>query len=148
MSLDMIIGYRMQVIKTEKFAADSHVENIETVHLDFGKGAPDVQIIIKFGKNEGRGKKSPHLVNMLGDLVTTGVSRKGTDEECIEVMDILLSNDADIDRIDAAPEEKKDVRLKKIERREERWEKERREKERREKKKIVKKKEVIEKERR
>ena len=49
------------MIKTEKFAANSHVENIEKMHLDFGKGAPDVQIIIKFRKNEGRGKKGPRV---------------------------------------------------------------------------------------
>ena len=72
-------------------------------------------------------EKSPHVVNMLGDLVTTGVTRKGTDNECVEVMDILLSNDADIDDIDAVPEEKKDVRVKKIERKEERRDKEKRE---------------------
>ena len=85
-------------------------------------------------------EKSPHVVNMLGDLVTTGVTRKGTDNECLEVMDILLSNDADIDDIDAVPQEKKDIRWKKTERREGRREKESRE-ERREKEKIVKKKE-------
>ena len=53
MALNMVIGYRMKVIKPIQFTAYPHVENIEVMHLDFGKGAPDVQIMIQFRKNEG-----------------------------------------------------------------------------------------------
>ena len=54
MALNMIIEYGMKVIKPIKLTADPHLENIEVVHLDLGKGAPDVQIVLEFKKNEGR----------------------------------------------------------------------------------------------
>ena len=55
MALNMIIGYGMKVIKPIQLTGDPHVENIEVMHLDLGKGAPDVLIMIQFGKNGGGG---------------------------------------------------------------------------------------------
>ena len=55
MTLNKIIGYRVTVVKTIQFTADTHVKNVEVVHLDLRKGAPDMQIIIKLRKNTGRG---------------------------------------------------------------------------------------------
>ena len=59
MTLNVIIGYRVTVLKTIQFTAYTHVKNVEEVHLDLGKGAPDMQIIIQLRKNMGRGYKSP-----------------------------------------------------------------------------------------
>ena len=78
MTLNMVIGYWVQVIKTKKFAADPHVENIEEMHLDLGERAPDVQIVIEFGKNEGRGQKGPCVEQkMLGKKDMPGQGNEG-----------------------------------------------------------------------
>ena len=38
------------MIEAIQFAADSHVENIEFVQLNFRKGTPEQQVVIKLGK--------------------------------------------------------------------------------------------------
>ena len=42
MALNEVIRSRMEVIKPIQLTADPHVENIEVVHLDFGKRTPDM----------------------------------------------------------------------------------------------------------
>ena len=55
MTLNVIIGYRLAMVKSIQLTAYTHMENVEQVHLDLGKRAPDIKIIIKLVKNEGRG---------------------------------------------------------------------------------------------
>ena len=50
MTLDNIIGYRMLVIEAIQLTADSHMKDIELMYLNIRRRAPNVQVIIKFGK--------------------------------------------------------------------------------------------------